>query len=149
CHCFGQIRSSPVGPTTLAFNAALLAAAGLVFLGGYAGDPLPSLIAWTGLFKGFELAILSGGGFAPPPLSAVAMLIWQILPQQGRILLRLDELQGQRAGDLAIAGLAQQPEYDPLSMGAGLLVGEPAPAFELQSAEGGSIGLDHLLKVRK
>jgi thiol-disulfide isomerase/thioredoxin len=45
CHCFGQLHSSPVGPRTLARNAALIAVAGLV--AGNA-DPAATAIAAAG-----------------------------------------------------------------------------------------------------
>jgi methylamine dehydrogenase accessory protein MauD len=149
CHCFGQIHSAPVGPTTLALNAALLTMAGAIVWRGFVGDPLPSLVAWIGQLQAFELATLSGGAVAIALLSAIAFLMWQMLRQQGRVLLRLDDLEARLIGEGAMAGPAPPAVYDPLTMGAGLPVGNRAPAFELDAVAGKPVTLDQLLKPRK
>jgi hypothetical protein len=64
----------------------------------------------------FVLAVLAGGAMS---LSACWMG-WQLLRQNGRILLRLDELE-KRLNELEFGG-ADEPE--------GLPLGSDAPAFE-------------------
>jgi uncharacterized membrane protein YphA (DoxX/SURF4 family) len=44
CHCFGQVRSAPIGPWALARNVGLAGLAGVVYVSG----PGPSVIGWVG-----------------------------------------------------------------------------------------------------
>jgi peroxiredoxin len=123
CNCFGQVGSAPIGPATLARNAvlALLAvvvlAAGSTDAGATALDDLGDMDTATAL----ALAALVVA------LATLALGAWtalHLLRQQGRILLRLDALDG-RAGE----GGAQAPAGPP----PGLPVGAPAPAFALDN----------------
>jgi peroxiredoxin len=71
--------------------------------------------------------------------------LWQVLCQQGRLLLSLERIEVALAGEVA----PPAPAYDPLTMGAGLPVGQPAPVFELRALEGRPITLDLLLQGGK
>lgn len=149
CHCFGQLRSAPVGPSTLALNTALLAVASLIVWQGSVGNSGPSLVAWIGRLQAFELVQLSAAVVALALLAGITALIWQLLRQQGRLLVRLDELEARLTGEDHVEAPAPEPAYDPLTMGAGLPVGEPAPAFELNAVQGPPVTLGHLLEKQK
>ncbi|MGH2867299.1 MAG: MauE/DoxX family redox-associated membrane protein [Solirubrobacteraceae bacterium] len=120
CHCFGQLRSEPVGASTLTRNAALALIAAFVAL----GHPLrgPNMA---------ELAALGGMVL----VAGVGMFAWQLLRQYGRVLLRLDALERQLAG--------QAPEV-PLSQH-GPPIGLPAPPLATADLRGEAVGLDDLL----
>jgi methylamine dehydrogenase accessory protein MauD len=149
CHCFGQLRSAPVGPSTLALNAALLAVASLIVWQGSLGNSGPSLVAWIGQLQTVELMQLSAAVLALALLAGIAALIWQLLRQQGRLLLRLDELEARLTGEDDVDVPTPEPAYDPLTMGAGLPVGKQAPAFELNAVQGPPVTLGHLLEKQK
>lgn len=92
CRCFGQLDSSPLGLHTLARNG--------VFLGGGillvwlvltpAGDRWPALSSWQLVV----LLIIVGLGLT---VSLEAYLILQLMRQNGRILERLEQLEGRPA----------------------------------------------------
>jgi peroxiredoxin len=131
CNCFGQLHSRPVGPGTLARNATLAILAGLVLVAGNDGagatalDDVGGLDTATGLAAGaLALSALT--------LALVAWMAMHLLRQQGRVLLRLDALDG--GGEQTLA-----PEP------AGLPIGAPAPAFELAGAGGETVTLAGLI----
>ena len=133
CNCFGQIHSEPVGPVTLIRNAVLAALAVFVLAGGEADAGASALDTLGGLdtATAFALAALVLAA------AALLVLIWvavHLLRQQGRVLLRLDALDGGGAPVQATAPAA--PE---------LPIGAPAPAFELAAAGGEPVTLAELL----
>jgi uncharacterized membrane protein YphA (DoxX/SURF4 family)/thiol-disulfide isomerase/thioredoxin len=111
CHCFGQLHSSPVGAVTLGRNAALAALAALV---AWRGSGSPS---WLGELRGAEVAGLVAGLVLFGLVVVEGWFILALTRQQGRLLLRLD----------AIEGRGEQP---------GLPLGTPAPPFEALAAAG-------------
>jgi peroxiredoxin/uncharacterized membrane protein YphA (DoxX/SURF4 family) len=142
CHCFGQLHSAPAGPLTLARNGVLaLLAAGVVIWGWE--DAGTSLTGWLGDLStaeaiGLVVAIV---GFAI--LAAEGWLLVHLLGQNGRLLIRLDELEEAiQSGDgLAVpAGAAARPVAPP----PGLPVGAPAPGFTLTGLFGETMTLDAL-----
>ncbi|MDQ3945781.1 MAG: redoxin domain-containing protein [Actinomycetota bacterium] len=126
CHCFGQVHTRPIGAGTLARNAVLGAASALVLLG-----PDGTVGAWWGdLDRGDRLVAAAAGALAV----VVALQGWvllHLLRQQGRLVLRLDALEGMVGGD---AG--DRP---------GLPVGTAAPSFALPDPWGAVIILEELL----
>jgi thiol-disulfide isomerase/thioredoxin len=118
CHCFGQLQSEPVGPSSLLRNLALAFAAVLVIAGGGG----PSLTS--------ALAHLDAAGVALVAVSvlaaALAVLAWGLW-SRARTL----------AGQLSTLALAQQTP--------GLEPGTPAPPFALESLAGGPTSLEELL----
>ena len=124
CRCFGQVASAPIGPATVARNVALLAVAALVGLVPSTQFD-PALFAALGEQLGWVVAIAILVGF----LAVQTFLMLQILRQQGRMLLRLESIEGSEHGFAhnGHAGAVAQ---------AGLPVGTPAPAFDLPSLEG-------------
>jgi hypothetical protein len=91
CHCFGQLHSSRIGVSTAALNLGLIALAALVF-----SSPSPSLLPWLVTLKPSHLL----GPVVVVAYSVLIFLIWQMIQQQGRLLLRLDNMEAQlRRGD--------------------------------------------------
>lgn len=126
CHCFGQIASGPVGGTTLARNAGLaLLAALLVWRGpGQLGPD-----AWSGWRAEVALLLVA--------LGTLALLGWglvQLARQHGRLLLRIEALE---SGSLQVPA-ATAPAH-------GLMLGAPAPDFNLPGLDGQRITLAQLL----
>ena len=135
CHCFGQLHSSPAGWRTLARNAALGGLAAFVAIAGRGGAG-PSVTAWIGRLHGAGLVAFAGGvAFA----ALAALTVWALLAllrQNGRLLLRVDELEAR----LDASGA---PELAPPHQG--LPLGEPAPAFTLFGLYGETVTLEALV----
>jgi thiol-disulfide isomerase/thioredoxin len=118
CHCFGQLHSAPVGPSTLMRNGVLGLIAGFVLLGAPLRGP-----------SGAELAALAGAAL----LAAACWFALHLLKQYGRVLLRLDALERELAGG------------NPAPSPPGLPVGLPAPSFAASDLRGEAVGLQELL----
>ncbi len=143
CHCFGQLHSKPIGWDLVGRNTALAIVAALVI---YAGPRQPSFAGWIATSNQSSAGSTLGGSvlvvLAIATLAILVFqswLIFQLLQQGGRVLLRLDALEKQTGGNVA-----QQPPAPP-----GLTVGEPAPEFELPDLEGHSISLQQLRSAGK
>jgi len=132
CHCFGQLHSSPVGWSTLARNGGLATIAGLVFWRG--GQY--SAISMLGVSAGFDVVTWIALGLALAAFSIASIEAWlllNVLPQQGRFLIRLEKVE---------TALGMGP-------GDGLTVGTQAPDFELPSTGNERVNLPHLLSRRR
>ncbi|HYZ88357.1 MAG TPA: TlpA family protein disulfide reductase, partial [Myxococcales bacterium] len=135
CHCFGQLHSRPAGWSTLARNAALAAAAAFVVVQGRS-DPGLSAVAWLGELSGAEIAMLIGGLLVLAVLAVQSSLLFNVLRQNGRLLLRVEALEGRiGAPDTA----EPTPEPQP-----GLPVGSAAPDFHLSGLYGETLTLGAL-----
>lgn len=124
CHCFGQLHSAPVGWATLLRNGALAAVAGVVLWRGGESPDLASIAADAGFTAAATVAVV----VAIIALALAAIEAWvllALLPQQGRILVRLEALE---------SALGQGPVD-------GLAVGQRAPEFKLPSVAGGTLSL--------
>lgn len=123
CQCFGQLHSSPVGLATLARNGVLLAASAFVAWRG-AGrteqslNPLADVSVAGVLVAVLLLALMVAVGVE-------GWLLMNLLRQHGRVLLRLEALEGRAAQ-------------------AGPAVGTAAPGFTLRSANGDEVTLARL-----
>jgi len=100
CHCFGQLHSAPVGPSTLIRTLGLAALTGLVIGFGRTSAGL-DLWSWLGTLEPI-LRIELIGGLAV--LVGILWLVWQVLLQQGRQLLQLEAVEADLA---AQAGRAE------------------------------------------
>jgi thiol-disulfide isomerase/thioredoxin len=135
CHCFGQLHSKPIGMHTLVRNGTLALLAALV-----AGSPAPS---WSMLANSIPyvsplvLTVLLGLGAL---VAAEGWLLLNLARQQGRLLLRLDEVEARLSGRPSSARSGSGPVP-------GLPVGAPAPDFELPTLEGSRIGLQELRRA--
>jgi len=150
CHCFGQVHSAPVGWRTLGRNLLLLGVAGFVAVAGWrrAGDSATRWVTEVG--AGWLVAIAAG-------LVVIALICFQVwfamqrLSRNGRTLERLEAPEAALEGMIGAFGLAENGAHvDPALLGhglqgAGLAVGSPAPAFELESLDGQRDSLDLLL----
>jgi hypothetical protein len=131
CHCFGQLGAKKIGPGTLVRNACL-AGLGLVVVSTGPGLPAGAPVGWfADDLRGSEQAgVLVGLAL----VAVIAGLCWAVvglLRQQGRLLLRLDEI------ELMVKDRSEYP---------GLEVGSVAPSFALASVVSGqTLTLEALL----
>jgi peroxiredoxin len=141
CRCFGQLHSAPAGWKTLARNGALAAAAGFVVWEGRDGGGLgPSAVGWLAGLSTAQTVGLVGGLVLLGLLIAQWWFLAHLLRQNGRLLVRLEALEGRLgAGDAPPA-----PAEDDAEPEAGLPVGSAAPAFGLQGLYGETLTLDAL-----
>jgi peroxiredoxin/uncharacterized membrane protein YphA (DoxX/SURF4 family) len=140
CHCFGQLHSAPAGGKTLARNAALAAVAGFVIWQGYHGAG-PSAVGWLSSPSATRIAALILGLVVLGLLVGGWWLLLQLVRQNGRLLSRIEALEGWRlaSGDVPSANGSAK----------GLPVGAKAPGFELPGLDGERLTLDSLLASGK
>jgi thiol-disulfide isomerase/thioredoxin/uncharacterized membrane protein YphA (DoxX/SURF4 family) len=134
CHCFGQLHSAPAGWRTLARNGVLGALAAFVAIAGWSNAG-PSVTGWIGgLHDAGLVAFVAGIAIALLAFIVVTGLL-ALLRQNGRLLLRIDELEDR----LDAAGApAPGPHHQ------GLPIGELAPAFALDGLYGERVTLESL-----
>lgn len=128
CNCFGGLSRTTVGRGTLVRNALLAAIAAFAAAAGTDGA-----IAWirdaVADDRGWVIAIVALAAL----VLGLAWFSWQLLRQNGRLLLRLDAQTSE---------LGAGETYAP-----GLAVGEIAPAFARESLDGRPISLEALLAL--
>lgn len=135
CHCFGVIAASRAGWSALLRNAALLALAVSVLVGG---KGQPSLVSWIGELNArgsVLIGALIGSASVAMVLAALGAGIWLLWRRQGRIMTRLDELE---------RGRARSPKGLPQSRptrSATVRRGSVAPDFTLPDLSGRSTSL--------
>jgi peroxiredoxin/uncharacterized membrane protein YphA (DoxX/SURF4 family) len=147
CHCFGQLSAAPVGWATLVRNGLLAALAGLVVWQGRQ-DPGAGAVSWLGHLTPVQFMSLIGGAVALGLLVLVGLEGWalfNLLRQNGRLLLRVEALEARLAG----AGAAAAPARIPAPPEPGLPVGTPAPAFSLPGLYGETLTLEALRAAGK
>jgi thiol-disulfide isomerase/thioredoxin/uncharacterized membrane protein YphA (DoxX/SURF4 family) len=113
CHCFGQLRSAPIGWNSVVRNAVLAGLAALVLVQDTGGNA----VGWAAGVLRVHLLAVSVAALA-------AFQVWtllQLLQQNGRLMLRLE------AVERRLGILHDKP---------GLLVGTPAPSFQVQALGG-------------
>ena len=134
CHCFGQIRSEPIGATTLMRNAVLAALAGTVlwFRPGKVEPSMRGLFAATG--EAWPLLALLNASVS----AVLAVALFHVLRQNGRMLLRLDAVE-------ARLGSAESMSPEP----SGLPVGTLAPTFSLPDLDGSTVTLEAMAEAGK
>jgi peroxiredoxin len=141
CGCFGQLRPSPVGWSTLARNGAFLAMAGLVVAMGR-HDPGPGAEDWLASLSPVEQTVVMINGLAVGLLVALVVMGVRLLGQQTRILDRLQIIEDRL--DSGTPPSAEREEARPPDKG--LPVGAPAPGFELPDLDGEPCSLAGLLQ---
>jgi thiol-disulfide isomerase/thioredoxin/uncharacterized membrane protein YphA (DoxX/SURF4 family) len=134
CHCFGQLHSEPAGWRTLARNAVLGALAAFVAIAGW-GSAGSSATAWIERLHGAGTVAFAGGLALAAVATLTAWGLLALLRQNGRLLLRIDELEERL--DASGAPAAALPHH-------GLPLGDPAPAFTLSGLYGESVTLESL-----
>jgi peroxiredoxin/uncharacterized membrane protein YphA (DoxX/SURF4 family) len=141
CHCFGQLHSAPAGWSTLIRNLVLATLAGVVLAFGRSTSG-PGLLDWLAALTVSQRIEILVGVVVLALLIGEGWLLWQILRQQGRLLLRLETVEAR----LAEAGLT----LPQLAAGtAGLPVGTLAPGFALANLKGETISLTALRALGK
>jgi peroxiredoxin/uncharacterized membrane protein YphA (DoxX/SURF4 family) len=151
CHCFGQLTSSEIGPTTLIRNAALAVLAAFVAVSGFANDNVG--LTLTEVFQGlsaFEWVMLTIGVILLAALAGVSWLLVHLLGQNGRLLVRIDRIEAAlEDAEIEIADDDEDDEEDEEEEEEGLAVGAPAPAFSLSGLYGETMTLDSLRAAEK
>jgi peroxiredoxin len=137
CHCFGQLHSAPAGWRTLTRNGVLAAMAAFVVWQSQNGAG-PGVLGWIGGLSTAQLAALVLGLVALALLGGQWWFLLNLLRQNGRLLTRLEALEGRLE-----AGGATMP-FDNSVPHAGLPVGDEAPAFSLSGLHGETITLNSL-----
>ena len=133
CQCFGQLHAQAIGRRTLVRDAALAALAGAV--AWWAGnDPGPSVVAWMGRLSVGETVDLVGIAVLLVVAVAQSHVILNLVAQQGRLLVRLEALEGSQPG----GGRGGEGDHGPLPAGA------VAPEFSLPSPDGDTVSLADL-----
>jgi thiol-disulfide isomerase/thioredoxin/uncharacterized membrane protein YphA (DoxX/SURF4 family) len=140
CHCFGQLHSAPAGASTLIRNGVLAVVAGALawVTMRHPGPSLLDAAASLGASRGLVPALLLVLVMA---VVVQSILLYQLIGQQGRLLLRLEGQDGATpaaASDGPKTPMAERPAV-------GMPIGAPAPTFELQTLDGGSASLAQLL----
>src|SRR5205814_822262 len=141
CNCFGQARAAPIGVSALMRNGVLmLCSLALALLGAHT-EPVTLLSWFEGLYAQREVvqmllllltaAVLFGG-----------WVVLQLLRQQGRLLLRIDNLE-LRLARSGLPALAVSPVVPMM----GLDIGTLAPRFSASQLAGGVAAFDHLLSL--
>lgn len=126
CHCFGQVHSTPVGRGTLVRNGVLSGLSALLVVGGPGIGLGQGLRAVGDLSAGGRVALVAGLLVAAA-LVGQGWLLLELMHQQGRLLLRLEALEGSPG------------------LGEGLPLGSEAPDFSLGTVRGESLRLRDLL----
>src|SRR6266852_6237708 len=92
CHCFGQLHSAPVGWPRLVRNLVLAAGAGFVVWFGRTNAGA-SAVDWLGTLTIAQRIELVVGMLVVALLAVEGWALSQMMLQQGRLLLRLEELE--------------------------------------------------------
>jgi thiol-disulfide isomerase/thioredoxin/uncharacterized membrane protein YphA (DoxX/SURF4 family) len=129
CHCFGQLHSAPAGPMTLARNGGLTVLAAFV---AWQGGRSPW--AWLADLSTSASWALAFGVVVIAAVGAVGWLMMQLLQQNGRLLLRLEELEER----VAAGGIRKVEEP-----------ARAAPVFDLPTVDGGRLTLAGLREAAK
>jgi peroxiredoxin/uncharacterized membrane protein YphA (DoxX/SURF4 family) len=142
CRCFGQIAAGPVGWSTLVRNGALAAVAAFVVWQGRL-DPGPNALSWLGGVVA-DQPLAAAGLVGLVILAIEAWLLFQLLLQNGRLMVRIEALEQRLDG--GVSGQLSSPTQAQASVPAppGLPVGSPAPSFALPGVHGETLTLDAL-----
>jgi hypothetical protein len=146
CHCFGQLHSAPAGWPTLIRNLVLAAVAGVVVVFGWSTSQL-SVVDWLAPLSVSQRIEVLAGLLVLVLLLAGGWLLFQVLSQQGRLLLRIEALEAQ----LTANGMAPQSVANGLAAApvVGLPIGSPAPGFALPTLAGETMTLAALRGLGK
>ena len=115
CPCFGRLHSAPASWLTLARNGGLAVTAGLIVWQGqdHAGR---SLVGWLGTLSVLQIAALVGVILMLGLVAVEGWLLFDLLQQRGRLLLRIEALEAQLApGTRVSAPATPQPVQGGLS----------------------------------
>jgi peroxiredoxin len=137
CHCFGVLHSAPAGWRTVVRNGVF---AGLAIAVVVAGGHGPSAFGWVGGLAPAEILALTMGVVLIALAVGGGLAFVSLLRAHGRVLLRLDTVEGA----LREAGIRVGESNPP--PGLGIDPGTPAPPFIAETATGARVSLDDLLE---
>jgi peroxiredoxin len=128
CACFGQVQSAPIGGTTLLRNGVLAAVSAGILVGGPgdAGDAF----GWLGDLRTAEAVGLGMGLALAGAVAVLSWIVFNLVRQNGRLLLRLDRIEEAWGMAPGTAGLPR---------------GARAPDFSLPDLSGKIVTLESLL----
>jgi len=135
CYCFGESLSAPIGISTLIRNAILTIAAAAIFLRPEAFAD-PRFLDWLGRHS----LQVTFAGLVAASIVLTNFLLFQILRQQGRILLSLNGTNGVHNPGLLSSNLVPA-----VSVPRGLPIGSSAPSFELPTSMNDTKSLKEIL----
>ncbi|HET8846627.1 MAG TPA: redoxin domain-containing protein [Ktedonobacteraceae bacterium] len=123
CHCFGQLHSTPIGPSTLIRNILLALVAGsIVYFGGK--NTSLSVISWFAVWSPAQQITFMAIVLALLLIACGGWILVQTLSHQGRLLLRIERLERRLAQTGIVFGIPEQEQSV-----TGLPVGSKAPDF--------------------
>ncbi len=144
CHCFGELTNSAIGWPTVGRNVVIGAIAAFVAVQGIGGSGT-SAVAWLDGLDVAEGIALANGLVALAIAGGAFWLLSGLMGQNGRLLLRLDDL------ETALTHQPAAPSSAPAATlpAAGLPVTAKAPDFRLPDLHGGMITLEGLVAAAK
>jgi hypothetical protein len=107
CRCFGRLSDGPVDRRSLVRTVALAAIAAAVAVVGW-NDPGASPVGWLGGLSTTEALLAAAIVVLAIVAAGQGAFSWQLLRQQGRLLGRIDELEGA----LGLVGKVRGDEVD-------------------------------------
>ena len=140
CRCFGQLSAEPVGPSTLVRNGVLTALASAVVWHTWTTPP-QGLLDLVSSLSMLNQLVAAFGALLVGALVVAFWLLAHVVKQQGRLLLRIEDLE-QRLASLD-GHAAHHASMTPPAEG--LPVGARAPDFALRSLTGELRTLGELL----
>jgi methylamine dehydrogenase accessory protein MauD len=141
CRCFGQLHSTPVGWATVVRNGMLAIPASLLVWRGR-DNPGPSVVDWISSLTTTQLIGFAIGVVVLGMLIGESQILFELIKQNGRLLLRIEALESRIAPQGASI-------LSPTPRAVGLPVGTSAPAFRLPALEGEPRSLDDLRAAAK
>jgi thiol-disulfide isomerase/thioredoxin len=138
CHCFGQLHSSPIGWRVVLRNMFLAIVAVLVL------RRHPDLIVLRAIVRPPSFSVF----LSLVVVAVVGMQAWfsfRLFQQHGRIILRLDLLEGR----LGVTAAGDLKNKDNASRAHGLPINTVAPPFNVVNLRGETVTLGGLLAAKK
>ncbi len=143
CNCFGQSNAKPIGWHSIIRNVLLMFVAGGIAWSSYVVDPI-GVAALLGTVSASLVMREFMQLFLLLSMATVLFLLFQIIGQQGRILMRLAGFEEKLSGQ---ATTSSEPVNT--SPSAGLPIGAPAPRFNALTLDGQFVSCEQLTAAGK
>lgn len=144
CHCFGQLHSQPISRATLIRNGVLALLAGVIVMQGPSGVG-PGLLDALAMLSATTYLVIAAVVVVVALLAGQSWVVFNLLRQNGRLLLRLEAIEKHLGLADPTAEIDQVAAHAPK----GLPVDSPAPAFQLPALDGTQQSLATLLAPGK